>query len=63
VLKRGPRGKLIMGVNSTHLLNLLSLGINYNFMFECMKDQSLNSCKKVGVVDIMVALGGINLHM
>jgi hypothetical protein len=50
VSKRGPRGKLIMGINSTHVfLNFIIIGDNFYFLFECMRAQSLNSCKRVGV--------------
>jgi hypothetical protein len=49
VSKRGPRGKLIMGINSTHFLNFIIIGDNFYFLFECMRAQSLNSCKRVGV--------------
>jgi hypothetical protein len=39
-----------MGINPNPIfLNFIVIGANFFFIFECMRAQSLNSCKRVGV--------------
>jgi hypothetical protein len=50
VYKRFPRGKSFLGINSNPLsLILLSNGSTFYFLVECMRTQSLNVCKRVGL--------------
>jgi hypothetical protein len=45
VSKRVPKGKVCMGLKLYYLWGQLSIF----FLVECMRAQSLNSCKRVGV--------------
>jgi len=50
VSKRGPSRGIIYGINSNPLsLILLSNGSTFYFLVECMRTQSLNVCKRVGL--------------
>jgi hypothetical protein len=45
----GSRGELVVSINSTQFLKLLLVYEPSNFLIECSKIQSLNTCKRVGV--------------
>jgi hypothetical protein len=47
--ERGPRGILFMGINPTHIPEIIIIVYNLLFVVECSQSQSLNSCKRVGV--------------
>jgi hypothetical protein len=49
VYKRGPRENLLMGVDSNPVSLILSLWTTFYFLVECMRAQTFNSCKRVGV--------------
>jgi hypothetical protein len=47
--ERGPRGNYSWVLIQPTFLKLLSLCITFYLLIECMRSQSLNSCKRVGV--------------
>jgi hypothetical protein len=47
--REGFKGELLMGINPTHIPELLSLCITFYLLIECMRIQSFNSCKRMGV--------------
>jgi hypothetical protein len=47
--ERGRRGNYSWVLIQTTFFKLLSLFVTFYFLIECMRGQSLNSCKRVGV--------------
>jgi hypothetical protein len=47
--ERGPRGNYSWVLIQLTFMKLLSLYISFYLLIDCMRGQSLNSCKRVGV--------------
>jgi hypothetical protein len=52
-----------MGINSNpYFLILLSFEETMHFLFECMRDQSMNTCHEVGVEVTSIVIGSMGLQ-
>jgi hypothetical protein len=47
--REGFKGELFMGINPTHIPEIIIIVYNLLLFVECSQSQSLNSCKRVGV--------------